>query len=123
MEKRRNRYKEMERYLTYALLADAALFVVYLLVAGLGIAWFKVTLAILAIVISGLALAYLYMTGELLKLRSRWLSVGFGAIALVIFVSLLLNYPSPDPLKQLLPGGSIDTTLPISTMIRGALQI
>ena len=36
MEKRRNRYKEMERYLTYALLADAALFVVYLLVAGLG---------------------------------------------------------------------------------------
>ena len=34
MEKRRNRYKEMERYLTYALLADAGLFVVYLLVAG-----------------------------------------------------------------------------------------
>ena len=94
MEKRRNRYKEMERYLTYALLADAGLFV-----------------------------AYLYMTGELLKLRSRWLSVGFGAIALVIFVSLLLNYPSPDPLKQLLPGGSIDTTLPISTMIRGAFQL
>ena len=117
MEKRRNRYKEMERYLTYGLLADAALFVLYLLIAGLGIAWFKVTLAILAIAISGLGLAYLYMTGELLKLRSRWLVAGFGAIALVILVSLLLNYPSPDPLKQLLPPVGTEAD-PISTMIR-----
>ena len=93
MEKRRNRYKEMERYLTYALLADAGLFVVYLLVAGLGIAWFKVTLAILAIVISGLALAYLYMTGELLKKRSLWMTVGFAAIVVCTLYSLILGWP------------------------------
>ena len=30
MERKRNRYKEMERYMTYALLADAAVFVLYL---------------------------------------------------------------------------------------------
>ena len=111
----------MERYLTYALLADAALFVLYLLIAGLGIAWFKVTLAILDIAISGMVLDYLYMTGELTKLRSRWLVAGFGAIALVILVSLLLNYPSPDPLKQLMPQDTSGTD-PISTMIRGALH-
>ena len=39
MERKRNRYKEMERYMTYALLADAGVFLLYLLFAGFGIGW------------------------------------------------------------------------------------
>jgi len=89
--------------MTYALLADAGLFVMYLLFAGFGISWLKVTLAVIAILISGLCVAYLHMTGELLRPRSRWLVVGFLSVLLCILVSLLLNYPSPDPLKQLMP--------------------
>lgn len=102
MEKKRNRYKEMERYLTYAIIADAVLFVLYLLFAGFGLGWLKIITAVLAIILSVLGVGYLYLTGELLKLRSRWLTFGFAAIALVILVSLLVNYPSPDPLKQLM---------------------
>lgn len=103
MERRRNRYKEMERYMTYILLGDTALFLLYLLVAGFGIAWLKVFISIVVILVSGLCIAYLYLTGELLRYRSRWLSVGFAAIILCLIVSLVLNYPSPDPLKNLIP--------------------
>ena len=102
MEKKRNRYREMERYLTYAVLADAVLFVLYLMFAGLGFGWIKIITAVLAIITSVLGVGYLYLTGEWMKLRSRWMTFGFAAIALVILVSLLVNYPSPDPLKQLL---------------------
>lgn len=122
MERKRNRYKEMERYMTYALLADAAVFVLYLLFAGFGIGWMKTFLAIVAIVGSGLCIAFLYMRGELMRLRSRWLVVGFAAILLVVLVSLLLNYPSPDPLKQLIPE-STDASGTATTMIWNFLHI
>ena len=114
MERKRNRYKEMERYMTYALLADAGVFVLYLLFAGFGIGWMKAFLAIVAIIGSGLCIAYLYLRGELLRLRSRWMAVGFAAILLVVLVSLLLNYPSPDPLKQLIPES---TGIPATTAV------
>lgn len=103
MERRRNRYKEMERYMTYILLGDTALFLLYLLVAGLGVAWLKVFISIVVILVSGLCITYLYLTGELLRYRSRWLSIGFAAIVLCLIVSLVLNYPSPDPMKNLIP--------------------
>ena len=123
MERKRNRYKEMERYMTYALLADAGVFLLYLLFAGFGIGWMKTFLAIVAILGSGLCIAYLYMRGELLRLRSRWLAAGFVAILLVVLVSLLLTYPSPDPLKLLIPEGTGTTTEPVTTMIWNSLHI
>lgn len=119
MERRRNRFKEMERNLTYALLADAGVFVLYLLCAGFGIIWLKVTLAIVAVALSGLCIAHLYMTGELMKLRSRWLTVGFAAVILCVLVSMILNYPSPNPLKQLMPEGTGAAT----TFVRAFLNI
>ena len=122
MERRRNRYKEMERYLTYALLGAAGVFLLYLLAAGFGIIWLKVTLAIVAVAASGLALAHLYMTGELMKIRSRWLTFGFAAIVLLVLVSMILNYPSPDPLKQLMPGNN-GATEAASAMIRAFFNI
>ena len=48
------RYKEMEKYMTYGLLGDVALFVLYLIFAGLGIIWLKVILILLILVLSGL---------------------------------------------------------------------
>ena len=118
----RRRYKDVERVLTQILLGELAVFLLYLIFAGVGVVALKVITAILIILVSGLCLAFLVMCGEVKKRRSLWLVMGFGAIALVLLVSLLLNYPSPDPLKQLLPGGSIDTTPPISTMILDAFQ-
>lgn len=103
MERRRSRYKEMERNLTYAILGEAAMLLIYLISAGYGVTWLKVFSAFVAIVGSALCLAYLKMTGELLKIRSRWLTFGFAAVLLCVLVSLLVNYPSPNPLSQIVP--------------------
>ena len=67
MARKQNRYREMERILTIALIADAAVFLLYLLAAGFGVIWLKVITAIVAIVGSGLCLALLYFSGELLR--------------------------------------------------------
>ncbi len=91
----RRRYKDIERFLTMVLLADTAVFVLYMIFAGLGIGWLKVITTILCVVASVACLALLYMTGEMKKARSRWLVLGFGAILLCLLVSLILNYPSP----------------------------
>ena len=92
---KRMRYKTIEKYLTYTLLADVAVFVLYLLFAGLGVVALKVITSILIIGASGLSLVYLYMIGETKKRRSRWLVLGFLCILLCLFVSLILNYPAP----------------------------
>lgn len=89
------RYKEMEKYMTYGLIGDAALFVLYLIFAGLGIIWLKVILLLLVLILSGLILAYLYMTKELMRPRSMWMSVAAAAIAVCLLASLILNFPSP----------------------------
>ena len=92
---KRMRYKTIEKYLTYTLLADAAVFALYLLFAGLGVVALKVITSILIIGASGLALVYMYKIGETKKRRSRWLVLGFACILLCLFVSLILNYPAP----------------------------
>ena len=94
---KRKRYKEIESILTRILLADVAVFALYLLFAGLGIIALKVITAIIAILGSGLCLAFLYMCGEIRKRRSRWLVLGFACIIIVLLVSLILKYPSPAP--------------------------
>lgn len=99
MATNRIRYKQMERYMTYALIADAALFLLFLLFSGLGIAWLKVVTAVLAIALSALCLGYLYLSGELLRKRSLWMSAASAAIILCIIFSLILKFPSPNTLK------------------------
>lgn len=96
MAKKKNRYRDFERTICTVLAADALLFVGFLLSAGGGIAWLKVTCAIIAILTAILAIGFLFLTGELLRSRSLWMSVGFAAIILVIIVSLICNYPSPN---------------------------
>ena len=100
MGKYNRRYQQMERYMTLALIADAALFLVCLLFAGLGMIWLKVLLAVLIIILSGLCLGFLYISKELLRQRSLWMSVAAAAIGLCLLFSLLLNFPSPNKYKK-----------------------
>ena len=92
------RYKENERIWIYGVIADAGIFALYLLMAGLGVVWLKWILAIAAILQSAAGLASLYLTGQLRRQRSLYLTAGFGAVIVVILFSLILNYPSPNEL-------------------------
>ena len=90
---RRNRYREMEFKMTRILVADAAVFLLYLLFAALNVAFLKWLLAIVAILGSGLCLGFLFLTGELLKKRSLWMTVGFACVVICTLYSLILRFP------------------------------
>ena len=108
MRTKKNRYKEMERSTTIVLLTDLLLFIFYLIAAANGIIWLKVILFILAFFLSLLCLLFLLYAGELLKQRSLWMSAAFAAIAVCILVSLVLNFPSPNPYIE--PNTGVVTT-------------
>ncbi len=95
MDRRRNRYKEMERIMTRVLIGDAVIFALYLLFAGLGVIWLKVLLSIVSILVNAGCLGYLYLSQELLRKRSLWMTVSAASILICLLVSLILNYPSP----------------------------
>ncbi len=90
---KRNRYKEMETILTALLISCTVIFVLYLIVAGAGILWLKVLTSVLIFLISGCCLALLYMTKELLRPRSLWMTSGFFSLILCTLVSLILAFP------------------------------
>ena len=100
MANRPIRYRELERYITYALIAGAILFVLYLICAGNGIVWLKVVLSVILFLLSGGCLAVLYLRKELLRHRSLWMTAGALAILICLLFSLVLNYPSPNPYKS-----------------------
>ena len=91
--KRNNRYRQLDYIMTRVLVVDAAVFILYLLSAALGIGLIKWLTAIVAIVGSALCLGFLYMTQEWLKRRSLWMTAGFAAIALCTLVSLICKVP------------------------------
>lgn len=92
-----NHYKELELYLTRALIADAVAFVLYLIVASCGIIWLKVITAFLSLALASVIVYYLYINKELGRQRSLWITVGAGSIFLCTLISLVLNFPSPAP--------------------------
>ena len=95
----RRRYKDVERILTQALLAETAVFILFMIFAGVGVVALKVVTAVLVAITSTLALGFLYLCGEMFKRRSRWLVFGFAALLILLIVSLVLNYPSPNAAK------------------------
>ena len=95
MENTKNRYKEMEKYMTVALVSAAVLFIIYLFSAGFGIIWLKVLTAIIAILDCSLCLAYLYLTKLLLAPRSLWMTAAAGSVIICLLFSLILGFPSP----------------------------
>ncbi len=88
-----NNYKDLDRYMTYVLIGTGALFLLYLLFAALSIIWLKVILSILIFLACAGVLAVLYLSGEILKLRSRWMTLGAGCTALCLLVSLITGCP------------------------------
>ena len=93
MAKKRNRYREMERLLTAVLIFTAVLFLIYLIAAGAGTVWLKILSAVL-IFFSGIgSLSLLYLSRELLRQRSLWLTTGFFCLILCTLVSLILSFP------------------------------
>ena len=94
MANKRNRYLEMEALITKVILVDLALFFLYFIVAALGVVWLKIILGIFVILVSGLGIGFLYLTRELTRKRSLWMTVAFGSMLLCQLFSLILNYPS-----------------------------
>ena len=92
---KKSRYKTMETIVTAALCLDAVFFVAYLIFAGSGMIALKITAAVLCFFISGAVLYFLYITRELLRKRSIWMTLAAGCIILCILVSLLLKFPAP----------------------------
>ena len=92
---KRNRYRELERLMTRVLLADALVFVLFLVFSSNGWAVVRVIAAVLSALVSLLSLAWLFITGEITRRRSFWMVTGFGCIFLCLLVSLLLKYPCP----------------------------
>ena len=85
----------MESLMTKIIVADALIFVLYLVCAAMAWTVLKVITAIIAIFGSLLCLGWLYLTGEFPRRRSLWMVTAFICIALCVLFSLLLNYPCP----------------------------
>lgn len=99
MAERQNRYRQMEKLMSYVLIADLVFFIIYLFAAGFAVIWLKVLSALLVLLISAACLFFLYTTKELLKRRSLWMSVAAAALILCLLFSVVLNFPSPNLYK------------------------
>lgn len=95
MDKKRSRYRRMEAMITALLCLDVVIFIAYLIFAGMGSIALKVITAIACILISGYVLYQLYMTRELLRRRSIWMTLAAACVIICVLVSLILKFPSP----------------------------
>ena len=95
MAKVNARYKRMETLMTAVLILDAIIFIAYLIFAGLGMIGLKALTAVLCLLISGAALYFLFMTRELLRRRSIWMTLAAACIIICLLVSLIARFPSP----------------------------
>ncbi len=93
---KRNRYREMESLMTKIILADAFVFVLYMVFAARDMGALKIVTAIVSLVVSGLSLGWLYITGEFQRRRSLWMITGFVGIIVCLLVSLILGFPGPS---------------------------
>ncbi len=90
---KQNRYKKMEQLMTRLLILTAILFVLYLITAAANILWLEILSAIAVILISAAGLGILYMSKELLKQRSLWLTTGFFGLLICVICSIVLAFP------------------------------
>ena len=97
MAERRNRYYQLQQTVTLALLGALVLFIFYWIAAGNEIVWLKVILSILIFAICAACLGYLFITQELLRPRSLWMTLGAAAIAVCLLFSLIFHFPCPNP--------------------------
>lgn len=95
MNENQSSYRFFEQFMTIMLFVGLAFFVLYLIMAGIGIAAMKIIFAILSILLSGVCLFTLYTSKELLKPRSLWLTTAYCSLIVCTVVSLICNYPCP----------------------------
>lgn len=95
MDNERKRFQDAQRLLTYILIGCGVLFLIYLFAAGFGVIWLKAITAIIAILASGLCLAYLYMTKLWLQPRTVWMTLASASIIICLLFSLVLRFPAP----------------------------
>ena len=95
MNENQSNYRFFEQLMTIMLFVGLAFFLLYLIMAGVGVVVMKIVFAILAIVLSGVCLFMLYTSKELLKQRSLWLTCAYSSIIICTIVSLICNYPAP----------------------------
>lgn len=102
--RRRNRYREMESMMTKVLIGDGLIFFLYMFAASRTGVWsvIKLICVIVTILITVLALGWLYLTKEIGKRRSMWMVTACICILTCLFVSLCLNYPCP-PVVSTIP--------------------
>ena len=86
-------FKEFEKAMTLLLICSAVDFIFFLVNSAMSITWMQVITGIVAIGLPLFCLVQLYLTKELLKQRSLWLTTGFGGIALCTLVSIIANFP------------------------------
>ena len=95
MAEKRSRYRAFERFLTIILFIALTMFALYLLSAAFGWPVMKITAAVMSLLLTPYGLWNLYVSKELLKARSLWLTCAFGSIFVLTIVSLLCNFPRP----------------------------
>ena len=95
MDRKKARYRKMESMITVALCVDVIIFIAYMFFAGSGMLGLKILTTISCILISGAILYYLYITRELLRKRSIWMTLAATCIILCLIVSLILRFPAP----------------------------
>jgi len=93
MIKTQKQLKQFQKKLELTLAIDAACFVLYLLFAALSVVWLKILFAVASILISGLCIYWLYITKELRRQRSFWMTVAAVSMIVCILFSLILNFP------------------------------
>lgn len=93
----RNRYREMESLMTKVLIGDGLLFCLYMFAASRIGVWgpIKIVSAVLTVLVTCLALGWLYLTKEISKRRSLWMVTACISVLTCLFVSLCLKYPCP----------------------------
>lgn len=89
----KKRYHALENMLTTILFGCLGFFVLYLISAGMGIAWLKALAAIVALGGCCFMLSVLVSSKEVLKQRSLWLTCAAGGIILCTLTSLALRFP------------------------------
>jgi hypothetical protein len=85
----------METVITAILCLDLLIFLAYLIFAGIGMVVLKIAAAVLCFLISGAVLCFLFMSRELLRKRSIWMSLAAGCLILCVLISLILKFPAP----------------------------
>ena len=90
---RKNRFQELEQRMTRILLVDLCLFLFYIIFAACNIIWLKVLTSIAVVLLSSACLAILYISNELKKPRSLWMTTAAISIVACLVFSLILNFP------------------------------